>query len=1715
MVKVISGGVVAELSIVYASRAVRGAGANKPKNEPMHNTNFLSKLRTSLVGSLLLAAVSGSAWSASLPPGFSDTQVTRPDGRAWENVSALAFASDSRMFVAERGGRLWVVGGTAAVAQPLIDLSSEVSTMGALGLTGLTLDPQFEQNGYIYLFFSVDPEFLANCISPVTGAVSCRAGYRPGHATSGATIGRLVRYQLIKPTGAVDYHTASQLNEASRRVLLGENPAGGGAPTGCVVTDTAQGPGALAFGNDGSLLAACGDGASAHGEDAGSAVGTAYAEALAAHLMSAAENVGAFRAQLVDSLSGKILRLDAATGDGLPSNPFYEASAPRAARSRVFVLGLHDPQHFTVRPDSGGTQPANGRPGTLYIGDVGAIAWESLAVARAGRMNFGWPLYEGVGDEPTPYAGLPAFNLDAPNSLAGGGCALPYFRFRDLISPESAQGPAFPNPCRASVDVPAADDVFVRERPAIDWLHSGADARWAAVDAFGEPLALMLGTRAPNGSIVTGALFGGTLSIGGVWYESSSFPAPYRNVYFHADSGGEWIKAFLFDADDNPTSVLDFLASGGPIRALAASPANGSLYYVTGASGAEVHLLTYGLETPAASTAQSAARAGRSTSAAIPSTITAAPKTTASTTSASVTATPRSTTPATMSAAANPAASPTWTSTDIGAVYVAGSFTQSGGTFTVKGAGSDIWGNADAFQFVSTPMSGNGSITARVVSQTQNNAWAKAGVMIRETLNAGASFADVEITPGNGVVYQGRTSTGALATTIQGPIVHTPYWVRVVRSGTTFTGYLSPDGSTWTSLGTYTSSMASQVYVGLAVTSHANLAAVTDVFDNVTVSGSVTSTPSPSVPTGLAASNVTTSSVALSWNASTDAGGPGVGGYYVYRNGNTSTPLATVTSGTTYTDTTVAPSTAYTYQVAAFDTATPANVSAPSTAINVSTPSAGGGGTTWTGGDIGAVGIPGSFTQSGGTFTVKGSGADIWGTADAFQFVSTSLTGNGSITARVVGQYTANSWTKAGVMIRETLGASSSYAAVEVTPGNGVVYQARTSTGAYAVTTQGPMVASPYWVRVVRSGTTFTGYASANGSSWTQIGTYTANMASQVYVGLAVTSHANLSLTTAVFDNINGGSGSSTVTLSPLRAALTLSQSAQFSASTANGQAITWSVDGVAGGNASVGTISGSGLYNPPATAGVHTVTATSADQTSSANATVAVTDLNGIYTYHADAARTGQNLHEYALTPSMLTSGNFGKRWSCPLDGEAYAQPLYVANLNIGGGTHNIVIVATMHDSVYAFDADSSSCITYWKASFLTAGATTIPSPDNGCGDISPEYGITGTPVINPATNTLYLVAATKESGNWVQRLHALNVATGADVTTPTVISASVTNKAGKTVAFSPLFENQRGGLALSGNGVYVIWGSHCDNGPWYGWMMRFDATSLAQTAYFNSAPDGGSAGIWMSGGAPAIDAEGSFYVSTGNGSFDDQGDTLPAHPGGDDFGMSYLRLDPSTLTVKDFYTPSKEAGWSADDLDISSSGVTVLPDGTGPSGHPNVIVGSDKQGHLWMIDRTDMQEYNSTTNNVVQYLQLPGGAGVFSTMAYWNGTVYVVPNGFPVMALKLSNGLIPANSGNAVVPTSEGKDTFAFPGPSPMISASPGGNAVVWALDNNASQTGGVSILRAYDATNVGSELYSSATLAADKGGILIKFTLPVIANGHVYVAGSNQLTVYGLAP
>ncbi len=605
--------------------------------------------------------------------------------------------------------------------------------------------------------------------------------------------------------------------------------------------------------------------------------------------------------------------------------------------------------------------------------------------------------------------------------------------------------------------------------------------------------------------------------------------------------------------------------------------------------------------------------------------------------------------------------------------------------------------------------------------------------------------------------------------------------------------------------------------------------------------------------------------------------------------------------------------------------------------------------------------------------------------------------------------------------------------------------------------------------------------------------------------------------------------------VTPRIAPLTLSQSQQFTAAVPGGGAVSWSVDAIPGGNTTVGTVSATGLYAPPAMPGLHSILATSvADATKAGTATAAVTDLAGVYTYHNDLARTGGNLQEYALSPATVSSGNFGKRWSCPVDGEIYAQPLYLANLPIGGGVHNVVFLVTQHDTAYAFDADDPSCVTYWKET-LVIGTTVVPITYNdlgGCNDIT-EFGITGTPVIDPTGQTLYFVAATKEHGTFHQRLHALNVQTGDERSgSPVDIQATVpgSGAGGSRVTFGALLENQRPGLAFYNGGVFIAWSGHCDKAPYWGWQMRYDATTLAQTAVYNVAPNGVAGGIWMSAAAPAVDSAGGMFLTTGNGTFDNTASALPPVSPQNDLSMSFINFNPATLAVQDFYTPSKESMWSGSDLDISASGVTVLPDGIGPSGHPNLLVGSDKQGHLWLIDRANMSGFNVGADNVVQYLILPGTTGttsckvncIFSTFAYYNQTVYAVLVKGHVMALPLTAGLFNEIT-QVAVPSTMSTQSYGYPAATPSISASPLGAGVIWVLDNNnfANQgdTGttpaGPAILRAYDASNLATILYDSSTLAADTAGNAVKFTLPVVANGHVYLGNSNQLTVYGLAP
>ena len=468
----------------------------------------------------------------------------------------------------------------------------------------------------------------------------------------------------------------------------------------------------------------------------------------------------------------------------------------------------------------------------------------------------------------------------------------------------------------------------------------------------------------------------------------------------------------------------------------------------------------------------------------------------------------------------------------------------------------------------------------------------------------------------------------------------------------------------------------------------------------------------------------------------------------------------------------------------------------------------------------------------------------------------------------------------------------------------------------------------------------------------------------------------------------------------------------------------------------------------------------------------------------------------------------------------------MYVAGLSVGGIHHNTIVVATQHNSIYAFDADSSGCAILWQVNLVGAGETTIPAADiANCYDILGEFGVTGTPVIDPASLTLYVVAASKGGTNYFQRLHAIDLTTGAERSgSPATINATVTQYSGATISFNALLQNQRPALALTNGGVVVGWSGHCDKGQYWGWLMRYDATSLAQTAVFNVAPNGNYGGIWMSGGAPAAHNSGALFLSTGNGSFDDTVSSLPPILPNNDFSMSFLSLNPTSLAVQDFYTPSSEATWSTSDLDISSGGVTVLPDGRGPSAHPNLLVGGDKQGNLWLLDRSSLGRFSATTNNVVQMLTLPGssictGECMYSTPAYYAGSVYLANSVSQLLELPLTGGIFSANAQNMPVASSTSTETYQFPGPTPSISAAPSSGALIWVLDTSAYATslgsGGPAVLRAYGVTNLNSTLYSSDSLSNHTAGNAVKFSVPVVANGHVYVGGTRQLTVYGLSP
>ncbi len=545
-----------------------------------------------------------------------------------------------------------------------------------------------------------------------------------------------------------------------------------------------------------------------------------------------------------------------------------------------------------------------------------------------------------------------------------------------------------------------------------------------------------------------------------------------------------------------------------------------------------------------------------------------------------------------------------------------------------------------------------------------------------------------------------------------------------------------------------------------------------------------------------------------------------------------------------------------------------------------------------------------------------------------------------------------------------------------------------------------------------------------------------------------------------------------------------------------------------------MGTITADGVYTPASSAGVHTVTATSADLSQSANATVYVTTYAGKFTHHNDNFRTGANVNETVLSPATVNSTIFGKLFTWQLDGTMHASALYVANVNIPGvGLRNVVYAATEHDSVYAFDADGQSATPLWKTSFINpaAGVTTVPANDTGeCCDIAGEIGITGTPVIDPSTRTLYVVAKTKEvSGgtNYVQRLHALDIATGAEkFGGPVVIQASVpgtgTGSVGGQIAFDPLRENQRPALLLSNGVVYMAFGSHGDQQPYHGWVLGYNATTLQRVMAHNATPNGSGGGIWQSGAGLAGDASGNVYYISANGTF---------NASGTNFGDSFVKLGP-TGSVVDYFTPSYQAALEAANFDLGSSGLTLLPDQ--PGLHPHLALSAGKNETIHVVDRDNMGHYNpSNDNQIVQSLVniFPNGTpepGNYNAPVYLNGTVYFGPVNDTLMAFQLSNGLLP------VVPTSKTSEVYTYPGGAIAASSNGASNGILWAVQRNGSVAAGG--LRAYDATNLAVQLYNSDQAGTrDTLDVAAKFSVPLIANGKVFVGSMSQLTVYGLLP
>ena len=501
----------------------------------------------------------------------------------------------------------------------------------------------------------------------------------------------------------------------------------------------------------------------------------------------------------------------------------------------------------------------------------------------------------------------------------------------------------------------------------------------------------------------------------------------------------------------------------------------------------------------------------------------------------------------------------------------------------------------------------------------------------------------------------------------------------------------------------------------------------------------------------------------------------------------------------------------------------------------------------------------------------------------------------------------------------------------------------------------------------------------------------------------------------------------------------------------------------------------------------------------------------NDVLTWHNDNARDGQINSEAILSPANVNSGKFGLLANVLVDGKVDAQPLYVSALSVSGkGTHNVLFIATEHDSIYAVDADAGTIL--WQKSLLGANETT--SDARNCGQVTPEIGITATPAIDRTVGpngTIYLVAMSKDTaGNYYHRVHALNLSTGAEefngpVTVHATYPGTGAGSSNGVVTFDPKQYKDRPGLLIQNGTLYTSWSSHCDIRPYGGWMMAYNQTTLAQTAVIDFVPNGSDGAPWNAGAGPAADATGNVYISLGNGTFDTT-QNAQGFPTSGDYGNSLMKLSGGSLAPLDYWTMYNSNAESSVDTDLGSGGLMLLPDMPDATGTiRQLAVAAGKDHSIYVVDRNNMGKFDASSNATV-YQQLPNSlaGGEWSSPAFWDEHVYYGSVGQNLMSFNVNAAKLQAS------PTQTTATSFGYPGTTPSVSSYGTSNAIVWATENTSP-----AVLHAYDATNLATEFYNSnqAANSRDHFGAGNKFIAPTIANGKVYVGTTNSVGIFGL--